>query len=303
MQLIKTQDWYRTSKDEPRGYIEAAALREVWFHTGTACNLSCPFCLEGSKPGDDRLGLMTLADVKPLVDEACELGVQQFSFTGGEPFVARQFPDILAYAAAQRPCLVLTNGTRPLLQRLAQIEPLAHAAHPVSFRISVDYPEIDRHEAGRGAGTFDESFRALKALHDLGFHVSLARQWSADEDTAAVERAYRDWFAHYGLPADLHLVSFPDFAPPGVERSTPEITEHCMTTYQDADSRARFMCAFSRMVVKDKGRMRVYACTLVDDDARYDLGSTLKESLDQRIMMRHHRCYSCFSLGSSCSEL
>ncbi|WP_111656108.1 radical SAM protein [Isoalcanivorax indicus] len=303
MQLIKTQDWYRTAQDEPRGYIESSALREVWFHTGTACNLACPFCLEGSKPGDDRLGLMTLADVRPLIDEACELGVEQFSFTGGEPFVARQFPDILAYAAARRPCLVLTNGTRPLLQRLAQIEPLATAAHPVAFRISIDYPDLARHEAGRGAGTFDESFRALKALHDLGFQVSLARQWAPDENTAEVEGAYRAWFRQYGLPETLHLVSFPDFAPPGAARETPEITEHCMTTYQNAESRARFMCAFSRMVVKDKGRMRVYACTLVDDDSRYDLGSTLRESLGQRIMMRHHRCFSCFSLGSSCSEL
>ena len=40
-----------TPDGEPRGYIQPHALRELWFHTGTACNLSCPFCLEGSKPG------------------------------------------------------------------------------------------------------------------------------------------------------------------------------------------------------------------------------------------------------------
>ena len=39
---------------QPRGYIQPGALRELWFHTGTACNLACPFCLEGSRPGDDR---------------------------------------------------------------------------------------------------------------------------------------------------------------------------------------------------------------------------------------------------------
>jgi hypothetical protein len=41
---------------------------ELWFHTGTACNLDCPFCLEGSRPGDDRLQRITLADVRPLID-------------------------------------------------------------------------------------------------------------------------------------------------------------------------------------------------------------------------------------------
>jgi hypothetical protein len=62
------------------------------------------------------------------------------------------------------------------------------------------------------------------------------------------------------------------------------------------------MCAFSKMVVKKNGNMRVYACTLVDDDEEYDLGSTLKESLKERISMKHHRCYSCFAYGASCSE-
>ena len=29
----------------------------------------------------------------------------------------------------------------------------------------------------------------------------------------------------------------------------------------------------------------------------------LAESVGKRIFMRHHRCYSCFAFGSSCSEL
>ncbi|MFN3713329.1 MAG: radical SAM protein [Alcanivoracaceae bacterium] len=303
MERIRTDTWTLTPLGDKRGYIETATLKELWFHTGTACNLACPFCLEGSKPGDDRLDLMTLDDVMPLVDEACELGVRQFSFTGGEPFVAKQFPRILAYAAARRPCLVLTNGTRPLLQRMDEVAALAEAAQPVSFRVSIDYPDPLRHEAARGVGTFAESLIALKQLHEAGFAVSVARQWSVDEDTAVVEQAYRDVFAAHGVPATLRLVSFPDFAPPGVERETPYITESCMTTYHSAETRAAFMCAFSRMVVKDRGRMRVYACTLVDDDPSYDLGGTLRESLGERIMMKHHRCFTCFKHGASCSEL
>jgi hypothetical protein len=76
-----------------------------------------------------------------------------------------------------------------------------------------------------------------------------------------------------------------------------------MTTYQSEHTRRAFMCAFSKMIVKKNGRLRVYACTLVDDDPDYDLGGTLAESLAKRIMLRHHRCYSCFAYGSSCSEI
>jgi uncharacterized Fe-S cluster-containing radical SAM superfamily protein len=292
-----------TPSGDPRGYIQPHALDELWFHTGTACNLACPFCLEGSKPGDNRLQRITLADVRPLIDEAVELGVRQFSFTGGEPFLVKDLVNILAHAGAQRPCLVLTNGTEPVLKRLHQLRQLVASKHPVSFRVSIDYPDEARHDAGRGAGTFRKAFQGLQALHGLGFGVSLARQMTADEDPAGTEGAFRRLFVEHGLPPGLRIVAFPDFGIPGEEREVPDVTADCMTRYQTDATRRGFMCAFSKMVVKQAGRMRVYACTLVDDDPSYDLGGTLAEAMQHRIMLRHHRCYSCFKFGSSCSEL
>ena len=287
----------------PRGYIQPGALRELWFHTGTACNLACPFCLEGSRPGDDRLQRITLADAKPLLDEAASLGVRQYSFTGGEPFIVKDFIRILRYASNLGPCLVLTNGTDPMIRRLDEIESLAARPYPVSFRISIDYADATRHDAARGKGNFAKSWRSLAELHQRGFAVSLARQSDIDEDGAAVNGAFRELFPEHGLPGDTRIVSFPDFLPPGSNPAVPRITEDCMTTHHDEESRRSFMCYFSRMVVKKQGRMRVYACTLVDDDESFDLGGSLAESLGKRIMLRHHRCYSCFAYGSSCSEL
>ena len=81
--------WTHTRNGDPRGYIDADKLKELWIHTGTACNLACPFCLEGSHPGDGRIPGMKLSDVKPFIHEAIDMGVEQFSFTGGEPFVIR----------------------------------------------------------------------------------------------------------------------------------------------------------------------------------------------------------------------
>ena len=292
-----------TPSGEPRGYIQPGPLREVWFHTGTACNLACPFCLEGSKPGDDRLERMTLNDIRPLMDEAASLGVRQFSFTGGEPFVIRDFINILHYASNLNPCLVLTNGTDPVLKRLHQIETLAGQPYPVAFRISIDYPSEARHDGARGAGSFGKAWRSLRALADRGFRVSVARQMDGGEDTDAVHRAYRALFRQHGLPGDTHIVAFPELFTPGSHPEVPLITEHCMTTHHTEASRRAFMCAFSKMIIKKNGKVRVYACTLVDDDESYDLGGTLKESLGKRIMLRHHRCYSCFAFGSSCSEI
>lgn len=301
--LAPSPDWLVTPDGTPRGYIQPELLRELWFHTGTACNLACPFCLEGSRPGDHRLEQITLAEVAPLMDEAVGLGVTQFSFTGGEPFINREIFSILQYALARRPGMVLTNGTRPLRKRWEELLALREATHPLRLRVSLDFPEPERHDAGRGAGNFHLALESLSMLSAAGFVVSIARQMEQGEDRTAVEEAFRVWFREFGIPEDIHQVAFPDFHGPSTHPTgVPHITENCMTQYHTAASRAAFMCHFSKMVVKTGGRMRVYACTLVDDDSAYDQGATLTEALQQKVMLRHHRCFSCFRFGASCSE-
>jgi hypothetical protein len=300
---MKRPEWLTTSEGAPRGYIQPRSLSELWFHTGTNCNLRCHFCLEGSKPGDHRLQLVTFDDVKPFIDEALDLGVDQFSFTGGEPFVNRDIIRILEYALERRPCLILTNGTKPLRQRFSEVRPLLDKPQRLRFRISLDYSDAARHDEGRGRGNFDLAVDTLGMLHRGGFDVSIARLGQPDEDRDAADAAYQHVFDQTGLPADTHMVVFPDFKPPcSHPNGVPDITENCMTTYHTDASRAAFMCSFSKMIVKKDGRMRVYACTLVDDDEDYDLGGTLAESMDVRVMLRHHRCFACFAHGASCSE-
>lgn len=299
----KNPQWTTTPDGDARGYIQPGALRELWFHTGTACNLSCPFCLEGSRPGDSRLQQPTLDELRPYMDEAVKLGVAQFSFTGGEPYVNKDFSNILGYALEHRPALVLTNGTLPIRKRMDEVLALRDKPHDLRFRVSFDYPDAAEHDASRGAGNFDLALQTLQELHAAGFQVSIARLAKKDEDTQAIDRAYTAQFRKAGVPDDTLIVAFPEFLPPNSHPGgVPHITENCMRTYHTEESRAAFMCGFSRMVVKSDGDIRVYACTLVDDDPLYDLGSDLSESMKIRIRLGHHRCFSCFAYGASCSE-
>ncbi len=293
----------RLPGEEPRGYIQPHALNELWFHTGTACNLACPFCLEGSKPGDDRLQLLRLKDAAPFIEEALTLGTKQISFTGGEPFVNKEIVPILEYALRHRPCLVLTNGTEPLLKRVKQLERFKNGTYALSFRVSLDFPDAVRHDAGRGQGMFASALAGLRKLHEMGFQVSVASQLSSSKAAADTSAAFMDIFRDAGLPENLPLVYFPEFHPPGASISTPRITAGCLAGYLTEESRRSFMCAFSKMVVKVGGRMKVYACTLVDDDPEYILGETLTDAMRTAVTMKHHRCYSCFRYGASCSEM
>ncbi len=302
-QRTRSRQWTATPNGEPRGFIHSHALDELWFHTGTACNLACPFCLEGSKPGDDRLQLLRFDDARPYIDEALTLGVKQFSFTGGEPFINKDMVRILDYALVLRPCMVLTNATEPLIKRLRQIETLRNRMHSLHFRVSLDHFEAARHDAGRGDGMFAMALEGMRSLYDMGFSLSVANQVLPDFSAEEVSRRFAEVFRAASLPQDLTRIEFPEFYPPGTDVAAPQITLGCMASYQTESSRREFMCAFSRMVVKQAGQARVYACTLVDDDADYDLGDTLAKSLQEPVSMKHHRCHSCFQFGASCSEM
>ncbi|MFT5127014.1 MAG: MoaA/NifB/PqqE/SkfB family radical SAM enzyme [Rhodothermales bacterium] len=302
MHHLDTPEWLRTPQDDPRGYIQPHGLRELWFHTGTNCNLRCPFCLEGSKPGDTRIGFIRYDEYLALAEEALGMGVEKFSFTGGEPFVNPDMVRILDHALDHRPCLVLTNATEPLMNRIGEILHLADKPHVLNLRVSLDYSDPKKHDAGRGKGNFRKALRTLGRLHKQGFNVSIARLRGDKENIKAVDAEYAEHFAEAGLPSDTTIVSFPDFQLPGTIADVPYITETCMTKYLNADQRAAFMCSDSKMVVKKGDHVGVYACTLVDDDPDYDLGSTLTAAQPVTVMMKHHRCYACFAYGASCSE-
>lgn len=299
---METLELSKTPIKTETGYIDSHALEELWFHTGTACNLACPFCLEGSKPGDNRLQRINLSDAIPFIDEAVTLGVKQFSFTGGEPFIVKDFINILDYASRQKPCLVLTNGTEPLIRRIDTLAPLVENPNPIQFRISLDYPDSKRHDLGRGAGNFHKSLHGMRLLDEKGFTISIARQMDQSEDREKIEHQYRNLLKNNKLPADIPIIAFPDFHIPGSITYVPAITEQCMIDFHTEISRKKFMCAYSRMLIKQNNKMRVYACTLVDDDPYFDLGGSLPETMLKRILLKHHRCYSCFATGSSCSE-
>lgn len=302
MKTNKTDAWLYTSHNEPRGYIQPHALEDLWFHTGTNCNLCCPVCLEGSKPGDDRIEFLTLVDTRRFINEALELGVKQFSFTGGEPFVNPEFIDILNAALEHRSCLVLTNGTDPLKNSMADILKFYDKSNPVKFRISLDYPDPAKHDELRGEGNFSKALDTLGRLHEAGFSVSVARRVQSEEDSVAMDKAYAPFFNVAGIPEDTTIIKFPEFHHPESFVNVPEITETCMSRYLNEKQREAFMCNFSKMIVRKNGQCGVYACTLVDDADNYKLGTTLKEAIKERVMLRHHRCYSCFTSGASCSE-
>ncbi|MDK2792361.1 MAG: arsenite methyltransferase [Deferribacteres bacterium] len=300
---LKDYSWNFTENGEMRAYVTPTKLKELWFHTGTICNLRCPFCFEGSSPNNNRIEQLTLSDIKPFIEEALEIGVERFSFTGGEPFVNKEFIKILDYALNFKDCLVLTNATEPLLKNLDKIKSFANKPNKLTFRVSLDSYDETVHDKNRGKGKFKLSLELLKKIYEMGFDVSVASQASVNESISNINENFAKLFNQSGLLETMEIVSFVDLKRPGAAVKVPEITKAQLYSTKSDEEIENLMCSYSKMVLKKDGKVSVYACTLVDDDEQYDLGSTLKEAMQAKVSLKHHRCFICYSDGVSCSQL
>jgi hypothetical protein len=293
----KFRDPAVTAKGESRARVSLGRLETLWINTGTLCNLACRSCYIESSPANDALVYPTLAEILPFLDEAAALGTREIGFTGGEPFMNREAPAMIA-AALERgfEVLVLTNAMRPMRRFEAALAALPRER--LTLRVSLDHHTRAIHEAERGPGTWDKALDGLRWLEANGFRTALAGRQLPGETLDEARRGYAVLSARKGLVAPAGLVVFPAM---DAASDVAEISEGCWDILHVAP--AAMMCASSRMVVKARGaeRPHVVACTLLPYDPQFALGPTLAEA-PLEIALNHPHCARfCVLGGASCS--
>jgi len=140
----------------------------VW-NTTKRCNLYCEHCYAAA----DREGApneLSTAEGKALIDDLAEFGVPVLLFSGGEPLVREDLPELVSHAddAGIRPVLS-TNGTLLTRENARELK----AAGLEYAGVSVDgLPE--RNDRIRGAeGAFDAAVRGIEACLDVGLKTGL----------------------------------------------------------------------------------------------------------------------------------
>src|SRR5215813_6631950 len=98
--------------DPPAPVVPLSHLDDLWFQVaGTLCNLTCQHCFISCSPHNRSFGFLDLDTVRRALDESVRLGVKEYYFTGGEPFLNRDMVPILELTLRYGPATVLTNGT------------------------------------------------------------------------------------------------------------------------------------------------------------------------------------------------
>ena len=279
-------------------HVPLLALDTLWFQVaGTICNITCTHCFISCSPKNHSHEMLSLADVEARLEEARLLGVREYYFTGGEPFLNRDMIPILEVTLRQGPATVLTNGMLLRTEICRQLRELAEGSeYSLDIRVSLDGFDAATHDAIRGAGVWDRVMIGLRNLAEAGINPSITVTEAADGIATSEGRArFLDLIRSFGF-SKPRLKVLPLFRI-GAEAARTRAYDDWerIAELSEADA-AVLQCSSCRMVTS-KG---VYVCPILidSDDAR--MGSTLAETL-RPFPLAHGACHTCWVTGMTCT--
>lgn len=282
--------------------VSLASLDQLWFQVaGTVCNLRCRHCFISCSPDNHSFWFMSREMVRAALEESADMGVEEYYFTGGEPFMHHGMEDILEDTLRFGPATVLTNATLFPPRRVEKLRRLADVArHALEFRVSVDGPTADANDAIRGDGAFERAMAGVGRLAGAGFRpiVTAMQSWSTEE-TAATLCAFRESLEAAGYP-DPRLKILPPLLIGEEARRTRgygprEIVTHEMLCGFDLD---QLLCTRARLVTADG----VYACPILLDYPSARLADSLSDAVRTDALLGEAACYTCYANGAICSN-
>jgi MoaA/NifB/PqqE/SkfB family radical SAM enzyme len=281
--------------------VSLAHLDHLWFQAGgTLCNLECCHCFISCSPHNHRFGFLDLATVRRVLEESVVLGVKEYYFTGGEPFLNRDLVTILELTLQYGPASVLTNFTVLKDEWLVRLR-TAEAASPYSleWRVSLDGFSAAANDPIRGPGTFERTLRGARQLIAHDFLPIITVTHIHEEQSSA---GLFDGF--------VRLLKENGYARPRIKllptlRLGAEATrargyrqeEYVTPEMMDDFDQGQLLCNHSR-IVTDQG---IFVCPILIEAQDARLGNTLQDSL-RPYALRHRACYTCYQRGSICAN-
>jgi MoaA/NifB/PqqE/SkfB family radical SAM enzyme len=282
--------------------VALTSLDNLWFQvSGTLCNLTCTHCFISCSPTNRTFELVSLEQTLATLEESVKLGVKEYYFTGGEPFIHPNMVEILEATLDIGPATVLTNAT---LLKPKHLDPLAAAVerslYSLEFRVSIDGYSPDMNDPIRGKGTFLRAMNGVKLLLEHGFLpiITVAQTWEDGRNDEVFAR-FVDLLQREGYSRP-RIKIIPTLRMGAEEDRTrgyeqeERVTEQMMEGFDTS----QLVCSHARMVT-NKG---VYVCPILIESPEARLGSTLEESLEP-YPLQHGACYTCYVGGAICSNL
>jgi len=274
------------------------ALDTLWFQVaGTICNIECTHCFISCSPANHSHEMLSLADVEMRLAEARELGVREYYFTGGEPFMNRDIIPILRATLRQGPATVLTNGMllrKDVCRSLREL--FDESDYSLDLRVSLDGFDAESHDAIRGKGVWDRVMVGLTNLAEAGLDPVITVTTAA-EGVASGE----------GRKRFLEIIRGFGFAKPRLKVlslfriGAEETRTHAYESWERLTSLTNeeasvLQCSSCRMVTS-KG---VFVCPILIEEPRARMGDTLRETM-RPFALEYGACHTCWVDGVTCT--
>lgn len=279
--------------------VSLQSLDTLWFQVGgTLCNLACTHCFVSCSPTNHTHEMMSLAAVQRYLDEAVRLGVREYYFTGGEPFLNPEMEAILEATLAVGPASVLTNGLLLDPARCARLKALADGSeYSLDLRVSLDGYDAGTNDPIRGEGTFTRILAGIRNLAAAGLNpVITVTEVCGEASTDAGKERFFALLRASGIDRP-RLKVLPVFHI-GAEAGRGGAYESWQRLREgDApeDGWDHLQCSACRMAT---GR-GVWVCPILVNEPPAKMGEALADTLGA-FPLDHSACWTCHVYGVSC---
>lgn len=287
--------------DHPAPELPLAHLDQLWFQVaGTLCNLECRHCFIRCSPHNHTFGFLDLETVRRALEESVTLGVKEYYFTGGEPFLHRDMVAILELTLHYGPATVLTNGTvlkEEWLERLRQAEEAS--PYSLEFRVSLDGFTPELNDSLRGAGTFERILRGIRLLVEHGFlPIVTVTRTNDEQEEADLFPGFWQLLRQQGYDRPRIKILPTLRIGAEVKRQRGYHPEERLTPEMMKDYDRNHLLCHSSRIVTDRG---VFVCPILIEAPGAWMGHTLTEAL-KPFPLCYHACYTCWQHGALCAN-
>jgi MoaA/NifB/PqqE/SkfB family radical SAM enzyme len=279
--------------------VPLLALDTLWIQVaGTLCNIECTHCFISCSPRNHSHEMMSLASVEGWLAEARELGVREYYFTGGEPFMNRDLLAILEATLKQGPATVLTNGMLMRPETCRRLRELFDGSdYSLDIRVSLDGFDEESHDAIRGRGVWARVMDGLRNLGAAGLNPVITVTTAAAGVESEEGRArFLELIRSFGFDRPrLKVLSL--FRIGAEERRSRgyESWERVAREALTPEEAATLQCSSCRMVTS-RG---VYVCPILIEEPSARMGDSLASTL-RPFELKFGACHTCWEDGVTC---
>ena len=141
-------------------------IRDLRISITPRCNYKCLYCNPLGLGHGDPLGTVTVQDVAHVVEAAHGLGMESVRFTGGEPLLRKELPEMIHHAkhVVGIPDVAITTNASLLKRRLPDL--LEAGLDRVNISMDAVDPDVFR-EATKG-GEIKQVWEGIEAVIEAG---------------------------------------------------------------------------------------------------------------------------------------